>query len=154
MLYANVPDELTHSGGFARPRRHTLPGARSTFLQPRQGSNNFFRLLASSSRGRGSQELNVVLLRAAATVVGHTLGYLYRTGLLYRYGKHAAMGLVGVPALLFGGVLLAYTERMPISNRSHFVFLSHDDEQALAYEAVANILAEEGNMCLKRGDPV
>ncbi|RHY11721.1 hypothetical protein DYB28_013680 [Aphanomyces astaci] len=43
---------------------------------------------------------------------------------------------------------------MPISNRSHFVFLSHDDEQALAYEAVANILAEEGNMCLKRGDPV
>ncbi|RHY92075.1 hypothetical protein DYB37_002424 [Aphanomyces astaci] len=43
---------------------------------------------------------------------------------------------------------------MPISNRSHFVFLSHDDEQALADEAVANILAEEGNMCLKRGDPV
>ncbi|KAF0725094.1 hypothetical protein AaE_009731 [Aphanomyces astaci] len=63
------------------------------------------------------------------------------------------MDLVGVPTLLFGGVLLR-TERMPISNRSHFVFLSHDDEQALAYEAVANILAEEGNMCLKRGDPV
>ncbi|RHY19061.1 hypothetical protein DYB32_010293 [Aphanomyces invadans] len=98
--------------------------------------------------------MNVALLRGAARATGMLFGHLHRTGLLYKYGKPVAAAIIGVPSLIFGGVLFAYSRRIPISNRSHFVFMSHDAEQALSQEAVANILAEEGQNCLKPGDPV
>ncbi|KAF0700459.1 Aste57867_8988 [Aphanomyces stellatus] len=110
------------------------------------------RFISSSSRGGGRRDTNhdlyVLLLRVAARVVGYGLGHMHKTGALYKYGRGTFYGIVGVPLLFGGAFLLMHTESIPISGRSHLVFLSKSDEDTLSEEAVANILAQEGTTCL------
>lgn len=107
-----------------------------------------------SNKKNLGNELSFLVLRLAVRGFGQFVGYLWRSGQLRQLPLKKLLLYFGIPIAIGGGYVYYNSERVPYSNRLHFLWLDRDTELELSALGKEEIFEKEKGKFLSEKEEI